>query len=205
MNDIAHKVTERLYDDDKVKYEFIFHWLTYAKKFFDALSTGDYDEYTKSLFEVYLDEYMVAMIEFFEDKFDLEALTDKMHKDGDRIPNINLRTLKKIVEIYEDENVLSLTYMEKLDKNSAKNIIWKRNFMEIIDRHAPLKNCRLGKAKTPWINKNRLAGKWQKNILKRKACKTNTPNDWKSYKVAKNQYNRLIKYHQILLYRRNKK
>ena len=38
-----------------------------------------------------------------------------------------------------------------------------------------------------------MAGKWQKNILKRKACKTNTPNDWKSYKVAKNQYHRLIK------------
>ena len=65
--------------------------------------------------------------------------------------------------------------------------------MEIIDRHAPLKKRRLGKAKTPWINKNLLTGKWQKNILKRKACKTNTPNDWKSYKVVKNQYNRLIK------------
>ena len=72
-------------------------------------------------------------------------------------------------------------------------MIWKRNFTEIIDRHAPLKKRRLGKAKTPWINKNLLAGKWQENILKRKACKTNTPNDWKSYKVPKNQYNRLIK------------
>ena len=59
--------------------------------------------------------------------------------------------------------------------------------------HAPLKKRRLGKAKTPWINKNLLVGKWQKNILKRKACKTNTPNHWKSYKVVKNQYNRLIK------------
>ena len=38
-----------------------------------------------------------------------------------------------------------------------------------------------------------MVGKWQKNILKRKACKTNTRNHWKSYKVVKNQYNRLIK------------
>ena len=65
--------------------------------------------------------------------------------------------------------------------------------METIDRHAPLKKRRLGKAKTPWINKNLLAGKWQKNIRKRKACKTNTPNYWKSYKVVKNQHSRLIK------------
>ena len=98
------------------------------------------------------------------------------------------------VETFEkDLQFLNSLNLECYNDVNNTWLIWKRNFMEIIDRHAPLKKRRLGKAKTPWINKNLLAGKWQKNILKRKACKTNTPNDWKSYKVAKNQYNRLIK------------
>jgi hypothetical protein len=38
-----------------------------------------------------------------------------------------------------------------------------------------------------------LTNKWRKNNLKRKACKTNNPSDWESYRIEKNQYNRLIK------------
>ena len=98
------------------------------------------------------------------------------------------------VETFEkDLQFLNSLNLECYNDVNNTWLIWKRNFMEIIDRHAPLKKRGLGKAKTPWINKSLLAGKWQKNILKRKACKTNTPNDWKNYKVAKNQYNRLIK------------
>jgi hypothetical protein len=60
-------------------------------------------------------------------------------------------------------------------------------------KHAPLKIRRLGKTRAPWINKNLLTNKWRKNNLKRKACKTNNPSDWESYRIEKNQYNRLIK------------
>ena len=88
---------------------------------------------------------------------------------------------------------LNSLYLECCNDANNTWLTWKRNFMEIIDRYAPLKKRRLRKAKTPWINKIFLAGKWQKNTLKRKACKTNTPNDRKRYKVVKNQYNRLIK------------
>ena len=118
MNDIAHKVAERLYGGDKVKFEIIFYLLNYLKK---VNGLQDYDEFTKSLSEGNLDGYMMDMIEFFED-FDLEKVADVLRKDADRIPDINIRIFKKVVEICEDENAVHLTDMEKLDKNSAKKM-----------------------------------------------------------------------------------
>ena len=56
---MAHKVAERLYGDDKVKCEFICHWITGVKKVNDILGAECYDEYTKSLCEGRLDEYIM--------------------------------------------------------------------------------------------------------------------------------------------------
>jgi hypothetical protein len=64
-------------------------------------------------------------------------------------------------------------------------LIWKSNFTKIIDKHAPLKKRGLGKTRAPWINKNLLTNKWRKNNLKRKACKTNNPSEWESYRIEK--------------------
>ena len=64
------------------------------------------------------------MIEQFEDKIDLEVLNDKIRKNaGKHTSDIPMHIFKKIVEICEDENVLHLTHMEKLDKNSAKKLM----------------------------------------------------------------------------------
>ena len=130
MNDIAHKVTERLYGDDKVKCEFIFHYLNNIKKLNDILHTQDYDEITKSLSEGNLDKYMMGVVEQFEDYFDLKELNAEMRKRADHIPDINMRVVKKVVEICDDENALHLADVEKLDKNSAKKV-FKRIFDEL--------------------------------------------------------------------------
>ena len=123
MNDIAHKVAERLYGDNNVKFEIIFHFLNEVKKVNNnILGLQDYDEFTKNLSEGNLDRYMMGMIESFEDDFDLEELADEMRKDSNRKPDINMRVFKKIVEICEDENALHLADVEKLDKNSAKKV-----------------------------------------------------------------------------------
>ena len=109
MNDIAHKVTERLYGDDKVKCEILINFLKGVKKLFDALGAKGYDEFTKSLSEGRLDEYMMGVMEQFEDYFDLEELADEVHKyAANRIPNIPMSTFNKLFEICEDENVLNL-------------------------------------------------------------------------------------------------
>ena len=51
---------------------------------------------------------MMGMMECFEDYFDLEKLAEKMRKDADRIPDINISVFKKVVEICDDENALYL-------------------------------------------------------------------------------------------------
>ena len=130
MNDIAHKVAERLYGNDKVKFEIIFHFLNDIKKFNDMLDTQDFDEFTKSLFEGSLDRYMMGMIECVEDYFDLKELTVEMRKRADHIPDINMRVFKKVVEICEYENALHLADVKKLDKNSVKKVlkrVWEMN------------------------------------------------------------------------------
>ena len=47
---------------------------------------------------------MMGMMECFEDYFDLEKLAEKMRKDADRIPDINISAF----EICDDENALYL-------------------------------------------------------------------------------------------------
>ena len=121
MNDIAHKITERLYGDDKVKFEIIFHFLNGVKQVNDILGMQD-DEFNKSLSEGNLDRYMMGVVEFFEDHFDLEELAAEMRKDADHIPDINMHIFKKVVEICEDENAVHVEDMEKLEKNSAKKM-----------------------------------------------------------------------------------
>ena len=95
MNDIAHKVAERLYGDNNVKFEIIFYFLNEVKKVNNnILGLQDYDEFTKNLSEGNLDRYMMGMIESFEDDFDLEELADEMRKDSNRKPDINMRGFK---------------------------------------------------------------------------------------------------------------
>ena len=111
----AHKVTE-LYGDDKVKFEFIFHWLNNTKKFIDIHGIHD-DDYFKSLSEGNLDGYVVGMIEFHQNKIGLEkAVNNAREFDVSRVP---ISYFKKVSEICENENVL---YLADVDKDTTKKV-----------------------------------------------------------------------------------
>ncbi len=71
--------------------------------------------------------------------------------------------------------------------------VWKNKFTEIIDKHAPLKTRKIGKKCTPWITKQILFSKRQKNLLKKKASISKTERDWQDFKIARNSYNKLVK------------
>lgn len=72
-------------------------------------------------------------------------------------------------------------------------LMWKHKFLEIVNKHAPLKKRKIKKKRTPWITSDLIAMKRQKNFLKRKAINSKCPNDWTAYKITRNNYNRLIK------------
>ena len=65
--------------------------------------------------------------------------------------------------------------------------IWKNKFSAIIDKHAPLKTRKIGKKRTPWITKQLLLSKRNKNLLKKK-----DENDWLTFTSARNSH-KLIK------------
>ena len=110
MEDVAQKITKRLYGDDKVKYEIIFTILD---------STQKLGEDTKYYSEGNLDEYIRGAIEFLEDNTDLEKIDHKRVREHD----ITISEWKKLCECLKDENILYLHDIEKMNKNSLKNAV----------------------------------------------------------------------------------
>ena len=70
--------------------------------------------------------------------------------------------------------------------------IWKNKFSAIIDKHTPLKTRKTGKERTPWITKQVLLSKRNKNLFKKKALESKNENDCK-FKSARNSHSELIK------------
>ena len=62
--------------------------------------------------------------------------------------------------------------------------MWKRMFLEVLDKHAPLQHEKLRSKKVPWITKNIKKLIIQTDKLKRKAILTNLENDWSNYKTS---------------------
>ena len=76
------------------------------------------------------------------------------------------------VEVFK-QNLQYLAFYNPECSNDANKtwLIWKGNFMEIIDSYAAVKKRRIHNVRAPWINKSLLIRKWQQNNVKRKACK----------------------------------
>ena len=64
---------------------------------------------------------------------------------------------------------------------------WKSLFIQVLDKHAPLKTKRVRKkGSVPWINKDIKAKLFERDFLKRNAIKTNEASDWNRYKSSRN-------------------
>ena len=63
--------------------------------------------------------------------------------------------------------------------------IWKKIFLEVLDKHAPLQHKKLRSKKVPWITNNIKKLIIQGDKLKRKAILTNLENDWSNYKTSR--------------------
>ena len=75
------------------------------------------------------------------------------------------------------------------DDPNAMWEIWKRIFLEVLDKHAPLQHKKLRSKKVPWITNNIKKLIIQRDKLKRKAILTNLENDWSNYKTSRNEVN----------------
>ncbi len=97
---------------------------------------------------------------------------------------------------FSPENFLSDLYImpwcEIDDKQNIDEMwqCWKSLFVQVLDKHAPLKTKRVRKrGSAPWINRVVRSKLFERDSLKRKAIKTNEKSDWNKYKSSRNAAN----------------
>ena len=67
--------------------------------------------------------------------------------------------------------------------------IWKKIFVEVLDKHAPLQCKKIRSKKVPWITSDIKKLINTRDKLKRKSISTNLENDWFDYKTSRNKVN----------------
>ena len=72
-------------------------------------------------------------------------------------------------------------------------IKWKAMFLEVCDKHAPMRTRRTRASKSPWINSDLKRTMYHRDRLKLKAIKSNLQQDWVNYKKTRNRVNTEIK------------
>ena len=67
--------------------------------------------------------------------------------------------------------------------------IWKKPFLEVLNKHAPLQHKKTKISKVPWITTEIKSLINERDKLKRKAIITKLETDWSKYKRTRNQVN----------------
>ena len=70
---------------------------------------------------------------------------------------------------------------------------WKAKFLSIVNSHASIKTKRVRSGKVPWITSDLRKGMRDRDVAKRKAIKSNNPQDWAMYKRLRNRINGEVK------------
>ena len=78
------------------------------------------------------------------------------------------------------------------DVNEAASI-WTKAFLNVADKHAPMKQSRVKGNDVPWMSSALKDIMNQRNCLYRKAIKSKNPVDWTKYKEVKNSVNTQIR------------
>ena len=71
--------------------------------------------------------------------------------------------------------------------------VWKKLFMEVVDKHAPLQSKRVSNKHSPWITHELPRKIYKGNYMKKIAIQENNESAWVRYKQARNEVNNAIK------------
>ena len=67
--------------------------------------------------------------------------------------------------------------------------IWKKIFLDVLDKHAPLQHKKIRSKKAPWITNDIKNLMNTRDKFKRKAILTNNENDWLNFRLTRNKVN----------------
>ena len=71
--------------------------------------------------------------------------------------------------------------------------IWKKLFMEVVDKHAPVQSKRVSNKHSPWITHELIRKIHKRNYMKKIAIQENNTSAWVRYKQARNEAKNAIK------------
>ena len=118
--------------------------------------------------------------------------------------------IRKISVIRKQENTVEIRNMKNFDEEkfvaellkqhweyvyffaedpNAMWEMWKKLFLEVLDKHAPLQHKKIRSKKVSWITSDIKKLIFARDKLKRKAILTNLENDWLNYKTTRNKVN----------------
>ena len=118
--------------------------------------------------------------------------------------------IRKISVIDKQENILEIRNMKNFNEEkfiedllkqpwehiyfSAENPnamweIWKKIFLDVLDKHAPLQHKKIRSKKAPWITNDIRNLMNTRDKFKRKAILTNNENDWLNFRLTRNKVN----------------
>ena len=105
---------------------------------------------------------------------------------------VEIRNIKKFdAQKFVDD--LSQQHWENVyffaETPNAKWEIWKKLFLEVLDKHAPVQHKKIRTRQIPWITSSIKELMNKRDKLKRKAIITNLENDWLIYKKTRNKVN----------------
>lgn len=108
---------------------------------------------------------------------------------------IETRSFKNFNETKFIEDIKNTVWPTPNNSNDI-NIVWedwKTTMQIILDRHAPCRIKRIRNKPSPWINLEIKREMYARNLLKKKAIKSNSSADWLLFKQKKNTVNQLVR------------
>lgn len=114
------------------------------------------------------------------------------------LPKIcKVRSFKHFNEAHFKNDVSQMPWsnVDVLDDPNEMWSMWSKMLMQAIDKHAPIKNRRVGsKRREPWITNSLVEQMRRRDLLKRQANNSNDHEIWKNYKKERNLTNKAVKH-----------
>jgi len=118
----------------------------------------------------------------------------KKHSRGKNDPKTSSgRCYKKLDELAFTNDMANVNWNDVMVCNDTDNAwnMWKHKFLNICDKHAPVKIRKIKTYLPPWITPEYKELAHKRDYLKRKAQLSNHSQDWKSFKDVRNRVNLL--------------
>ena len=107
-------------------------------------------------------------------------------------------TLSFIKELKEELGDLQILDSDTLQEKWER---WKNTFLEVSNRHAPKKTCRVRTRHNPWVTSEIIKLMYRRDYLHDKAIKLKQDHIWSEYKKTRNLVNRTIKQNKFNYYK----